>query len=98
MIRPAAALALLACLSAAPALAQTTPPVASGLAPSPASPTQGIPPATGGAGDRTGSVAATGQTKPPGEAAPGTRPDLEQKSKQLDEKINRGICRGCGND
>ena len=91
-------LALTAGLVAGAASAQTAPPASSGLSPGSASPTGGIPPATGGAGDRTGSITATGQTKPPGSTVgpeQGTRPDLETKSKELDEKINRGICRGC---
>jgi hypothetical protein len=53
---------------------------------------------TGGLPDRTASTSAVGRTKPPG--APigdglGTRPDLEEKSRQLDRKINTGICSGC---
>ena len=48
--------------------------------------------------EKTGSTTAVGQTKPPG--APvgeneGTRPDLERKSRELDTKINQGICTGC---
>ena len=49
----------------------------------------------GGAPAKLGSTTAVGRTKPPGAAAPGTRPDLEEKSRALDRRINRGICTGC---
>ncbi len=87
-----------ACLAACPALAQLTPPVAGGLPPSSQSPTGGIPPAADGAGDRTGSLTGAGQTKPPGSPVGdnlGTRPDLEQKSREIDRQISTGICKGC---
>lgn len=66
--------------------------------PAAVSPGGGIPPASGGAADRTGSIAATGQTKPPG--APvgdrlGTNPDLERKSQAIDQLVEKGICKGC---
>ena len=53
---------------------------------------------TVGSPANTGSIAATGRTKPPG--APvgeglGTRPDLEKRSEELDRRIRTGICRGC---
>lgn len=85
-------------LAGGAAVAQVTPPVSGGLSPSSASPTGGIPPSTGGAGDRTGSITETGQTKPPG--APvgdraGTTPELDRKSRELDRQISKGICRGC---
>ena len=51
--------------------------------------------ATGDVPLKTGSTTAVGQTKPPGEAAPGTRSDLEEKSRELDRKIDKGICVGC---
>ena len=98
MNRILATLAVASLGFAAPALAQVTPPVSTGTAPMTTSPTGGIPPAAGGAGDRTGSVTGTGQTKPPGDVVGdrmGTRPDLERKSEDLDRKINTGICKGC---
>lgn len=84
------ALLLGAILIAAPALAQTSP----GVAPSG---TVGST-TTGAAPEKTGATTGVGQTKPPGDVVGdnlGTRPDLEQKSKQLDEKIDKGICSGC---
>lgn len=98
MNRILAAAAIAALAFAAPALAQVTPPVSTGTAPMTTSPTGGIPPAAGGAGDRTGSITGVGQTKPPGDpvgSGQGTRPDLERKSEELDRKINTGICKGC---
>ena len=91
-------------LTAAPALAQTTPSAGSGLAPAaPVAPSTS--PAgsvgstvTGTAPEKTGSTTAAGVTKPPGATEGerlGTRPDLEEKSRQLDQKINKGICSGC---
>lgn len=102
-MRPLIAVVALGLFAAGPSFAQTTAP-SSGLAPaSPMAPT--TPPAgsvgstvNGGAPDRTGSTTAIGQTKPPGDAVGermGTRPDLEAKSKELDQKINKGICVGC---
>ena len=97
-MRPLPAFLICACLAVpASALAQS----ASGLAPaSPVAP--GSPPAgtvgstaTGDLPLKTGSTTAVGQTKPPGDAAPGTRSDLEVKSRELDRKIDKGICTGC---
>ena len=97
-------LALAAFLLTAPfALAQTSSPGAPGSSPiPPASPGPAPLPAgsvgstvSGGLPSRAASTTAVGRTKPPGEAAPGTRPDLDAKSRQLDRKINRGICTGC---
>lgn len=82
------ALLVAAALSVAPALAQIPPPREGG-------PTVGTT-ATGGLPDRA--TTATGQTKPPGAAEGdrlGTRPDLEAKSRELDRKIDTGICAGC---
>lgn len=79
---------------ASPAVSQN---ITTGAPPSSASP-GGIPPASGAAGDRTGSIAPSGQTKPPGDPVGeglGTRPDLEQKSREIDSKIRTGICKGC---
>lgn len=100
-MRPLIAVMALGLFAAGPAAAQTTAPN-SGLAP--ASPM--APPPAGSAGstvngglpEKTGSTTAIGQTKPPGDPVGdrmGTRPDLEAKSKELDQKINKGICVGC---
>jgi hypothetical protein len=54
--------------------------------------------ATGDMPQRTGSITGVGQTKPPGAAVGenlGTRPDLVEKSRQLDRRIDTGICSGC---
>jgi hypothetical protein len=54
--------------------------------------------ATGDMPAKTGATTAVGQTKPAGDAVGdrlGTRPDLEEKSRDLDQKINKGICTGC---
>ena len=54
--------------------------------------------ATGDMPQRTGSLTGVGQTKPPGAAVGenlGTRPDLVEKSRQLDRRIDSGICSGC---
>ena len=89
-MRHAIALGLAAALLAATAAhPQTSTPVTPGA---------GIPPASGGAADRTGSIAATGQTKPPG--APvgegrGTSAELERKSEEVDRLVKNGICKGC---
>lgn len=99
-MRPLIAVVALGLFVAGPTVAQTTAP-SSGLAPaSPMAPA--TPPAgstvNGGVPDRTGSTTAIGQTKPPGDPVGermGTRPDLEAKSKELDQKINKGICVGC---
>ena len=85
-----ASLATAAVLAAAPALAQIPPP----------SPRQGD---TSVGTTSTGPLAprattGVGQTKPPGAAEGGglgTRPDLEAKSRELDRKIDTGICTGC---
>ncbi len=102
-MRPLIAVAAFGLLAAGPAFAQATAP-SSGLAPaSPMAPA--TPPAAsvgstvnGSVPDKTGSTTAIGQTKPPGDPVGekmGTRPDLEAKSKELDQKINKGICVGC---
>ena len=87
-----AGLVLIGVLVAGPAGAQSpvTPP-GPGVAPagSVGSTVDGAPPA------RAASTTAVGRTKPPGAAADGTRPDLEQKSRELDRKIQTGICTGC---
>lgn len=89
-MRHAIALGLTAALLAATAgHAQTSAPVTPGA---------GIPPATGGAGDRTGSITATGQTKPPGSPVDenrGTSAELERKSEEIDRLVKNGICKGC---
>ena len=93
-----------ALLLAGPALAQSGSGLSSGIS-------TGAPPASSGPGTlpagsvggtttgdvplKTGSTTAVGQTKPPGEAASGTRSDLEEKSRELDRKIDKGICVGC---
>lgn len=85
------ALALGAALVAGSAAAQTAP----GALPAPGAVGST---STGDYPDRTGSITATGQTKPPGDAVGdglGTRPDLEGKSRELDRKIRTGICNGC---
>lgn len=93
-----------ALLFAGPAIAQSGSGLSSGLSTGapPASSSPGTLPAgsvgstaTGDAPLKTGSTTAVGQTKPPGEAAPGTRTDLEEKSRELDRKIDKGICVGC---
>ena len=85
-----ASLATVAILTVAPALAQAPP-----LPPRQGDGSVGTT-ATGGLAPRA--TTATGQTKPPGEAGGaglGTRPDLEVKSRELDRKIDTGICTGC---
>lgn len=96
MVRPfMAGLALAAALYGLPASAQD------GTA-SPGGATTTAPPAgsvgstaKGGITETTGSTSLVGKTKPPGAAADGYRPDLEEKSRELDRKINTGICTGC---
>lgn len=100
---PYIALMAMGLLAVSPAVAQTTAP-SSGLAPaSPMAPST-APSGTvgstvnGAAPEKTGSTTAIGTTKPPGDAIGdrmGTRPDLEAKSRDLDQKINKGICVGC---
>ena len=84
-----AVLALAASLLASPVLAQTTPPARSS--------DLGAGLSAGGPGDRTGSVTAAGQTKPPGAALgpDGSNDRLDEKSRELDKKIQNGICTGC---
>lgn len=93
-----------ALLSAGPAVAQSASGLNSGIttgAPSATSSPGTLPAgsvgstATGDAPLKSGSTTAVGQTKPPGDAAPGTRSDLEEKSRELDRKIDKGICVGC---
>lgn len=105
VMRPVHVLSVCAALLfAGPAIAQSGSGLSSGI-------TTGSPPSPGGPGSlpagsvggtatgdlplKTGSTTAVGQTKPPGEAAPGTRTDLEEKSRELDRKIDKGICVGC---
>jgi hypothetical protein len=86
----AAALIWGAVLITGPALAQDTSPAP---APAPAGRT-----GTGDVPQRTGAITGLGQTKPPGTALGdtlGTRPDLQEKSRQLDRRIHQGICSGC---
>ena len=71
--------------------------------PIPAAPTGVAPAPAGSVGStvngqlpaRAEATTAVGRTKPPGTAAPGTRPDLEEKSRRLGERISKGICTGC---
>lgn len=91
-MRPLAVAAILcgALVLAAPARAQMAPAAA------PAG-TVGST-ATGDLPAKTGATTASGQTKPPGDTVGdrlGTRPDLEAKSRDLDQKIDKGICTGC---
>ena len=98
MNRIALGAAFAAALLCGTASAQTTAPVAPNAGPMTTSPTGGIPSASGGAADRTGSITETGQTKPPGDSVGerlGTAPELERKSEIIDQKIKGGICRGC---
>ena len=102
VMRPLAIALILGSLAAGPALAQSSPSAASsGLVPAgPGAPAGGSvgSTATGGLPEKTGATTAVGQTKPPGTAVgdrEGTRPDLEAKSRELDRKIDRGICIGC---
>lgn len=95
----AAAIVIVGLLAAPPALAQ---------APSPG-PTGGDRPEAGPAGsaggtsadrvpERAGSISAVGRTKPPGATLGdqlGTRPDLEARSRELNRRIETGICTGC---
>jgi hypothetical protein len=97
MLRPSiAGLALVGVLVALPAFGQAP------ASPGPASPGPGVAPAgsvgstvDGAPPARAASTTAVGRTKPPGAAADGTRPDLDAKSRQLDRKIQTGICTGC---
>ena len=93
MLRPTLmALAVAGALSAVPATAQTE-----RTEPTPGTAPAGSVGATvnGGAPEKTSATTMVGQTKPPGTAAHGTRPDLDEKSRQLDRKIRTGICSGC---
>ncbi|MDB5511379.1 MAG: hypothetical protein JWR08_862 [Enterovirga sp.] len=91
MVRPfLAGLALASALVALPAAAQTGAPGVTVAPPGSVGAT-----GTGGLPEAAGSTTAVGRTKPPGAAADGYRPDLEEKSRQLDRKINTGICTGC---
>ncbi len=95
MVRSTGLVLLGALLASAPASAQSTaapaapPPVAPAPAGSLGSTVDGGLPA------RAGATSAVGRTKPPGSTAPGTRPDLEEKSRRLGERISKGICTGC---
>jgi hypothetical protein len=86
------ALVLTGALLASPALAQV-PAAQPGAATVPA----GSVGATndGSAPARAASTSAVGRTKPPGAAADGVRPDLEEKTRRLSRRINTGICAGC---
>lgn len=82
-----------ACLAASPGFGQTS-------TGSPgASPTGTVGSTrTGDDPEKTGSTTAIGQTKPPGQPVGdglGTRPDLEDKSRDLTRRIQRDICTGC---
>ena len=94
-MRPSPAILLWSCLlMAGPACAQTSPGAGPGVAPAGAVGST----ATGDLPAKTGATTAVGQTKPPGGTVGdrlGTRPDLEEKSRALDKKIDRGICSGC---
>ena len=86
------ALAFGAALLAVPATAQTAGSPATAPSPSVGST------AGGGMPDRTAATTSVGQTKPAGAAVGddlGTRPDLQQKSRELDRRIDKGICTGC---
>jgi hypothetical protein len=82
-----AAIAALGLLAGSAAQAQTTP----------SAPPAGSVGSTinGSLPEKTGSTTAVGQTKPPGAAAPGTNPRLDQESRSLDKRIRNGICQGC---
>ena len=89
-MKPLASLSALAILTVAPAFAQAPP-----LPPRQGDGSVGTT-ATGDLAPRA--TTATGQTKPPGAAGDGglgTRPDLEAKSREVDRKIDTGICTGC---
>lgn len=93
-------LVLAACLAGAPVLAQTEETGrAGGLSgPGVAPPGSVGSTRTGEAPEKTGSTTAIGQTKPPGQAVGdglGTRPDLEDKSRDLTRRIQNDICKGC---
>jgi hypothetical protein len=94
----AAALIWGAMLMAGPALAQD--PAAPAAEPATGPATTGsigtTAPATGP--QRIGALTRVGQTKPPGSALGddlGTRPDLLARSREIDRRINVGICSGC---
>ncbi|RVU16858.1 hypothetical protein [Methylobacterium oryzihabitans] len=74
-----------------PAAAQTT---------DPAPPAGGMtePGSTGSVGGVDRNITGVGQTKPPGSAlgpGDGTTPELRRKSREIDRKIDTGICIGC---
>lgn len=104
-IKLPALIAAAAFLLGSPSFAQTSSPLPhSGAAQPNAGPPGAARPGsvgstrTGELPEKTGSTTAVGQTKPPGGALGdglGTRPDLEEKSRDIDRNINKGICNGC---
>ena len=98
MRRIALVLSTLGGLLVPPALSQpvTAPPVGTPLGtPPPGSVGSTV---TGGLLDKAGATTAVGQTKPAGSPVGdglGTRADLQEKSRQIDRKIDTGICTGC---
>ena len=84
-MRIVVAIAALGLLAGGVAQAQTALPPAGSVG----STIDGAPP------ERAASTTAVGQTKPPGTAAPGTNPRLDQESRNLDKRIRNGICQGC---
>ncbi|GJD64077.1 hypothetical protein [Methylobacterium frigidaeris] len=56
------------------------------------------PDATGALGPATRETTGVGQTKPPGAALgpdAGLTPDLQQRDREIQRKIDTGICDGC---
>lgn len=56
------------------------------------------PGATGSLGPATRDTTGVGQTKPPGAALgpdAGLTPDLQQRDREIQRKIDTGICDGC---
>ena len=90
MMAPLAALAVGATMLAGTAMAQSSP--------STNGPSFDKPSPRAGSPDRTGSIAPTGQTKPPG--APvgdnlGLTPELRKRDRAIERQIEQGICKGC---
>ncbi|WP_298967781.1 hypothetical protein [uncultured Methylobacterium sp.] len=76
------------------------PAAAAAQATNPAPSTGGMtePGSTGSVGSVDRNITGVGQTKPPGSAlgpGDGTTPELRRKSRDLDRKIDTGICIGC---
>ncbi|UHC17555.1 hypothetical protein LRS73_06630 [Methylobacterium currus] len=79
------AVLLAAALAPAPLLAQEMPPARD-------------PGITGSLGPATRETTGVGQTKPPGAALgpdAGLTPDLQQRDRAIQRKIDTGICAGC---